>query len=59
MVLTIEQIQANLQQILTADHPLSAEQRYALKSAIDAFQLIQALHPGLRSAMEQMKNAKR
>lgn len=53
--MTISQLQGQLQQILLDDHPLSAEQRFAIKSAIEVFGMVQNMAPGFREAVKQMQ----
>ena len=55
MNLTLGEVRANLRQILEADHPLTAEQRYALMSSIELAEFVEQISPGLSEAVKQMK----
>jgi hypothetical protein len=54
--MSVNELQVHLQQILLDDHPLKAEQRFAVKSAIEMFDLVKRIAPGIHSALENLNN---
>jgi hypothetical protein len=54
--MSIRQMEAHLQQILLDDHPLTAEQRFSLKSAIEIMELMYKMAPGMHEAVKQMQS---
>jgi hypothetical protein len=51
---TVKDIQGHLHSILLADHPLSQEQRKALKNVIELCDLWNKLAPGFRKVANDM-----
>jgi hypothetical protein len=56
MNLTLGEIQGCLRQILHDDHPLTAEQRYSLMSAVEMAEFMKRIAPGMCEAVKQMKS---
>jgi hypothetical protein len=54
--LTVGEIQGNLRQVLEDGNNLTAEQRYSLMAAIESMDFLRRLSPGLKKAMEELKN---
>jgi len=57
--MTLPQMQGHLQQILLDDHPLTAEQRYSIKSAIEIMDLVQKMAPGFEKANKAAESHKK
>jgi len=54
----ILELKVHLQTILSQFKEITLEQRYAVKSALEAFDLISVLGPGLSEAANQIKAGK-